>query len=325
MFVDYAKVTVKSGKGGKGCISFRREKFVPKGGPNGGDGGLGGSVIVHVEKNLYTLQDVKYRKRYSAKDGEQGKGGLKTGSDAPSVIIPVPVGTVISDAESGIILADLDEDGKSVVVAVGGKGGKGNTYFATSTNQTPRYAQAGLPGVEKTLIFELKVLSDVGLVGLPNAGKSTLISKLTSARPKIADYPFTTLVPNLGIVKFENYRSFVMADVPGLIEGAHLGKGLGHRFLRHLERTCVLAFLIEATDEKPYKTYQLLNNELIQHYHDFENRPRIILLTKTDLLEPPPKIKKISKIDVIPISALTGYGLGTFVKKAVQLLDEHGK
>ncbi|PIS27105.1 MAG: GTPase ObgE [Candidatus Marinimicrobia bacterium CG08_land_8_20_14_0_20_45_22] len=325
MFVDYTKVLVKSGKGGKGSVSFRHEKYIPKGGPNGGDGGVGGDVIVKVESNLYTLQDVKYRKSYRAHDGQQGMGALKSGSYADSVVIPVPIGTLITDEKTGEIIADLIEDGQSVIVAKGGKGGKGNAHFATSTNRTPRYAQPGLPGEEKTLSLELKILSDVGLVGLPNVGKSTLISKLTAARPKIADYPFTTLVPNLGIVKYGNYRSFVMADVPGLIEGAHLGKGLGHRFLRHLERTRVLAFLIEVTDPHPDKTYQLLNSELIQHYPEFKNRSRLILLTKSDILEVPSKKRKIGGVNVIPISAVSGYGLGTFVDKAVQILDGNGK
>ena len=325
MFVDYTKVAVKSGKGGKGSVSFRHEKFVPKGGPNGGDGGVGGDVLVKAESNLYTLQDVKYRKSYRAEGGQQGMGAMKSGSDAGSIMIPVPIGTLITDANTKEVIADLVEDGQSVIVAKGGKGGKGNAHFATSTNRTPRYAQPGLPGEEKTLSLELKILSDVGLVGLPNAGKSTLISKLTAARPKIADYPFTTLVPNLGIVKYGNYRSFVMADVPGLIEGAHLGKGLGHRFLRHLERTRVLVFLIEAIDPHPDKTYQLLNNELVQHYHEFENRERLILLTKSDLLKTPSKKRKICGINVLSISAVSGYGLGTFVDKAVQILEGNGK
>lgn len=319
MFVDYAKVFVQSGHGGKGCVAFRREKFVPKGGPNGGDGGRGGDVILKVDYNLNTLQDIKYHKSYKARDGAPGQGGLKSGADGESVIIRVPKGTLIYDENTNKILADLIEDDQEEIIARGGKGGRGNAHFATPTKQTPRYAEPGLPGEKKTLIFELKLLSDVGLVGLPNSGKSTLISKITAARPKIADYPFTTLTPNLGIVKFGKYKSFLIADIPGLIEGAHQGKGLGFRFLRHLERTRVLAFLIESTDPNPELTYRTLTTELIQYLSGFENKPRFIVITKTDLMPVLPDIQ-IDNLPVVPISAVTGEGLESFIQQSIKLL-----
>jgi len=319
LFVDYAKVFVQSGHGGKGCVAFRREKFVPKGGPNGGDGGRGGDVILKVDYNLNTLQDIKYHKSYKARDGAPGQGGLKSGADGESVIIRVPKGTLIYDENTNKILADLIEDDQEEIIARGGKGGRGNAHFATPTKQTPRYAEPGLPGEKKTLIFELKLLSDVGLVGLPNSGKSTLISKITAARPKIADYPFTTLTPNLGIVKFGKYKSFLIADIPGLIEGAHQGKGLGFRFLRHLERTRVLAFLIESTDPNPELTYRTLTTELIQYLSGFENKPRFIVITKTDLMPVLPDIQ-IDNLPVVPISAVTGEGLESFIQQSIKLL-----
>ena len=321
MFVDWTKVYVKSGDGGKGCVAFRREKHVPKGGPSGGDGGCGGDIIIRVDKNLFTLQDIKYHKSYKAKNGGAGQGSRKSGKDAQSVIINVPPGTVIKD--SGAVLADLTREDNSMIVAIGGKGGRGNANFATSTNRAPRYAEQGIPGEEQNLVFELKVISDVGLVGFPNAGKSTLISKLSAARPKIASYPFTTLIPNLGIVKYGTYRSFVMADIPGLIEGAHQGKGLGHRFLRHLERTKALVFLIEVTEEDIIGQYQILNAELDKYLDIFSNKPRIIALTKTDIISKI-ELPEISKIDVIPISAINGDGLNNLVEKIVKLLGQNG-
>lgn len=323
MFVDYAKIFVQSGNGGKGCVAFRREKFVPKGGPSGGDGGWGGDVIAKVDYNLNTLQDIKYHKSYKAKNGDPGQGGLKSGSNADPVIILVPKGTVIRCEDTNETLADLTEDNQEAIIAKGGKGGRGNAHFATPTKQTPRYADPGMPGESRNLIFELKLLSDIGLVGLPNAGKSTLISKITAARPKIADYPFTTLIPNLGIVKFGNYKSFLLADIPGLIEGAHEGKGLGFRFLRHLERTRILAFLIESTDPEPEKTYHTLNAELTQYLSGFENKPRFIVVTKCDLVQPVPVIS-IDNLPVITISAVTGEGLEKFIQQAVSMLAQNG-
>ncbi|HDN58580.1 MAG: GTPase ObgE [Candidatus Neomarinimicrobiota bacterium] len=326
MFVDLAKVFVKAGKGGKGCVAFRREKYVPRGGPSGGDGGKGGNVIVEVDRNLFTLQDLKYRKSYKAGNGRPGGGALKKGADGDDVIIKVPPGTVIKDEETGEVIADLTEHMQRVVVAKGGKGGRGNAAFATPTERAPIYAEPGEPGEEKFLIFELKVISDAGLVGLPNSGKSTLLSKLTAARPKIADYPFTTLTPNVGIVKYGQYKSFVLADIPGLIEGAHTGKGLGIRFLRHLERAKVLIFLIEITETHPEKVYKTLYKELIEHAHFFKDRPKLIAMSKCDLV-PPEKRRIISEIDgneVIYISSVTGEGLSTLVEKIVKLLNRYG-
>ena len=314
---------MQSGSGGKGCVAFRREKFVPKGGPSGGDGGRGGDIIVKVDHNLNTLQDIKYHKSYKAQNGEPGQGGLKSGADGAPVIIRVPKGTLIRDELTNEILADLVEDNQEVVIARGGKGGRGNAHFATPTKQTPRYAEPGLPGEKKSLIFELKLFSDVGLVGLPNAGKSTLISKITAARPKIANYPFTTLTPNLGIVKFGDYNSFLVADIPGLIEGAHQGKGLGFRFLRHLERTKVLAFLIEATDPEPERTYQTLNTELVKYLSTFENKPRFIVITKIDLVQELPTLK-FDNLPIVPISAITGEGLELFIQQSLKLLAQNG-
>ena len=287
------------------------------------DGGRGGDIIVKVDHNLNTLQDIKYHKSYKAQNGEPGQGGLKSGADGAPVIIRVPKGTLIRDELTNEILADLVEDNQEVVIARGGKGGRGNAHFATPTKQTPRYAEPGLPGEKKSLIFELKLFSDVGLIGLPNAGKSTLISKITAARPKIADYPFTTLTPNLGIVKFGDYKSFLIADIPGLIEGAHQGKGLGFRFLRHLERTKVLAFLIEATDPEPELTYQMLNTELVKYLSTFENKPRFIVITKTDLVQELPTLK-FDNLPIVPISAVTGEGLELFIQQSLKLLAQNG-
>ncbi len=318
MFVDYAKVLVRAGDGGRGAVAFRREKFVPKGGPSGGDGGRGGDIVVVVDSNLNTLQDIKYRKSYIARAGAHGQGGLKSGTDAPSITIPVPRGTIIRDETTEALIADLIDAQQSAVIAKGGRGGHGNAHYATATNQTPRYAEPGKPGEEKHLIFELKIPSDVGLVGLPNSGKSTLLSKVTSARPKIADYPFTTLTPNLGIVKYADYRSFLLADIPGLIEGAHAGKGLGLRFLKHLERTRVLAFLIECTDPDPRQTYAVLNNELNRYFPEFIRKPRFLVLTKSDLVRETPQ--PFEDLEWVTISAVTGEGLEHFIRTAVNLL-----
>ncbi len=322
MFVDLTKVFIKSGNGGKGCVAFRREKHVPKGGPSGGDGGQGGDVILKVDSNLFTLKDVKYHKSYKAKNGGPGQGARKHGLDAESIIIKIPPGTVVIDEETNQVLADMTEQTSSVIIAAGGKGGRGNATFATSTNRAPRYTELGIPGEEKHLIFELKVISDVGLVGFPNAGKSTLISKISAAKPKIADYPFTTLTPNLGIVKYENYRSFVVADIPGLIEGAHQGKGLGHRFLRHLERTIVLVFIIDISSDDIVEQYQTLNSELEQHSPMFKDKPRLLVLSKADLTTEMPELS-IPGIDIISISAINGDGLELLIKKIVQLLENN--
>src|SRR5512143_419032 len=243
-FIDRVKIYVQAGHGGAGCVSFRREAYVPKGGPNGGDGGKGGDVVLLADKQLGTLIDLKYQQHYYAEKGQQGRGKQQTGSDGETTIIRVPVGTVVNDAETHTTIIDLDQDGMYYIIAKGGRGGKGNAFFKTSTNQAPRHAQPGEDGEEQWLYLELKLLADVGLVGFPNAGKSTLLSVISAAKPQIADYPFTTLVPNLGIVGYHDNRSFVMADIPGIIEGAHEGKGIGLRFLRHIERNALLLFMI---------------------------------------------------------------------------------
>lgn len=296
MIIDYTKIYVKSGDGGPGAVAFRREKFVAKGGPSGGNGGKGGDIIFVADNNLTTLLDFKYKRKHIAENGGRGEKSLRDGKSAENVIIKVPVGTVIKDAESNQILEDLDSNGKKVVFLKGGIGGKGNSNFKTSTNQTPRYAQPGIPGKEQNIILELKMLADVGLVGFPNAGKSTFISVVSAARPKIADYPFTTLEPNLGIVQYKEYKSFVIADIPGIIEGAHVGKGLGHKFLKHIERTKVLLILIDSTVENPQKEYDVLLNELNEFSELMEAKKKIVAFTKSDLLNEEEKKKLISKI-----------------------------
>ena len=316
-FVDIARISVKAGHGGVGCVSFRREKFVPKGGPDGGDGGRGGSVIVRANRHLTTLLDFHYRNRYAARRGEHGLGARKTGRSAEDIVLDVPVGTILRDAISGKQLVDLVEHGQQVVVAQGGRGGRGNAAFATATNQAPRHYEMGDDGEEAELELELKLLADVGLVGLPNAGKSTLISVITSARPKIADYPFTTLIPNLGIVKAGEGASFVVADIPGLIKGAHLGKGLGIQFLRHIERTRVLVFLLDATNPDPLSDYDVLLTELKSFDASLSHKPRIVALTKMDAV-PEDRRKELAALHlprVRPhmISAVTGDGIKKLV------------
>jgi GTP-binding protein len=310
MFVDEARIKVKSGQGGSGCVSFRREKFVPKGGPNGGDGGNGGSVIIMADRHLHTLLDFRYHHKYLAARGQHGQGADKQGKNAPDLIIKVPPGTVIRDADTGELLADLVGDGESCLIVRGGRGGRGNAAFATSTNQAPREWEVGQPGMEKNLELELKLLADIGLVGYPNAGKSTLLSRISAAHPKIADYPFTTLQPNLGIVNYKNYQQLVVADIPGLIAGSHQGKGLGHKFLRHIERTRALAFMIESTDLQPEKTFKILFNELKAFSPMMVKKPYIILLSKCDLQDKSKWFKNIKGGPVfIPFSAVTGENL----------------
>jgi len=284
MFIDYAKIFVEAGRGGSGCMSFRREKFVPKGGPDGGDGGKGGDVIMHVTAGLRTLQDFHMRKHFRAERGEHGKGATKTGHGGADIVFGVPPGTVVKNAESGAVLADLVTMDERFVIARGGRGGRGNARYVTSTNQAPRDWEVGELGESRWLILELKLLADVGLVGLPNAGKSTLLSRITAARPKIADYPFTTLTPNLGVVQYKENNSFVVADIPGLIEGAHEGRGLGMEFLRHIERTSVLVVMIDATAENLEADYQTLISEMENYNPQLLEKPRIVALTKMDLV-----------------------------------------
>jgi GTPase len=316
-FVDFARIRASAGHGGVGCVSFRREKFIPKGGPNGGDGGNGGSVRVRANRHLATLLDYQYKRNYKAPRGEHGLGANKTGKSASDVTLEVPVGTLVRDVATGNVIADLVADGQEAIIARGGRGGRGNAAFATSTNQAPRHFEQGEEGEEIDVEFELKLLADVGLVGLPNAGKSTLISVISAARPKIADYPFTTLVPNLGIVRVGEGRSFVVADIPGLIEGAHLGKGLGIQFLRHVERTKVLVFLLEANHPDPRADYQILLKELKLFKADLPLKPKLIALTKIDTVDAG-ELAKLRKlrfrgVPVFPISAVTGEGIKEFV------------
>ncbi|XMO85180.1 GTPase ObgE [Algibacter sp. AS12] len=284
-FVDYVKMFVSSGNGGKGSVHLHREKYITKGGPDGGDGGRGGHVIVRGKSNLWTLLHLKFKKHSRAGHGEHGSSGRSFGADGEDVYIDVPLGTVIRDTETNEILFEITFDGEEVILAQGGKGGLGNWHFKTSTNQTPRYAQPGIPMEEKYVTMELKVLADVGLVGFPNAGKSTLLSVVTSAKPKIADYEFTTLKPNLGIVKYRDFQTFVMADIPGIIEGAAEGKGLGHYFLRHIERNSILLFMIPADADDIRKQYDILLDELRRYNPEMLDKERIIAISKCDMLD----------------------------------------
>lgn len=315
MFLDYAEIFVKAGNGGDGAVSFRREKFVAKGGPSGGNGGNGGNVIIRADENLHTLLDFKYKRKYIAQNGEKGGKSLKDGKGGKDLVIKVPVGTIVKDSETKEVIYDLKSNGEEFIIAAAGRGGKGNSNFATSTNQTPRYAQSGKPGEEHKIILELKLIADVGLVGFPNAGKSTLISVISAARPKIADYPFTTLKPNLGIVNYKEFKSFTVADIPGLIEGAHLGKGLGHQFLKHIERTNILLFLLDITSEKIKEDYNILRKELMNYSNELSKKKIIIAFSKADLV-PDEEINSILQINLegynkkkIVISSVTKYNI----------------
>ncbi|MFC1555883.1 GTPase ObgE [candidate division KSB1 bacterium] len=320
MFIDEAEIEVISGAGGSGCMSFHREKHVPKGGPDGGDGGKGGNVIMVGERELHTLMDTRYKRMYKAQRGKHGMGAKKYGKGGADEIIKVPLGTIVRNRETGEVVCEFVENGQSVVIAKGGKGGRGNVHFKSATNRAPRNWEAGQEGQQFKLKLELKLLADIGLVGFPNAGKSTLISAISSARPKIANYPFTTLIPNLGIVKYSDYGTFVVADIPGLIEGAHTGKGLGHQFLKHVERTNGLLFLIDIAEEKPKETYRVLYNELAKYNPDILERPRLILITKIDT-DPDAKIpRSIDKTPVMAISSVARMGLDGLIAKCVEML-----
>ncbi|MBK9337989.1 MAG: GTPase ObgE [Lewinellaceae bacterium] len=285
-FVDYVKIHFRSGKGGAGSVHFHRAAGITKGGPDGGDGGHGGSVILKADPHEWTLLGLKYTKHIFAKDGGSGSGGLKTGSDGGSIVVKVPLGTVAKDAETGEVLLEITERDDEKILLPGGRGGKGNNFFKNATHQTPRYAQPGEDGIEKWIVLELKVLADVGLVGFPNAGKSTLLGAVSAAKPKIGDYPFTTLVPQLGIVEARPGRSFIMADIPGIIEGAHEGRGIGHRFLRHIERNSVLLFLVPSdTNRSLQQEFDILLNELREFNPDLLDKPRLLAITKADLID----------------------------------------
>jgi GTPase len=332
-FVDSASIFVQAGDGGKGCVSFRREKFVPKGGPDGGDGGRGGHVWLRTNRQLTTLLDFKYKKKYIAVRGVHGQGARKTGKDGADVVIDVPCGTIVRNAETHEIIADLTGEDQEILIARGGKGGRGNQHFATPTRQAPRFAEPGQKGEELMLEMELKLMADVGLVGFPNAGKSTLISVISAAKPKIADYPFTTLVPNLGIVRYEEYKSFVMADIPGIIEGASEGKGLGLQFLRHIERTKILAILISADSPDIADEYRTLLGELEKFEKALLDKPRLVVVTKMDIAAEDLEIPVLEEgIKVLSISSVSGEGLKELKDelwrevsgrtRAAELLDE---
>jgi len=330
LFVDQVRIFVKAGRGGDGICSFRREKFVPQGGPDGGDGGNGGSVVMVASRRLATLLDLRYQQLYQAKPGGAGGGSNCHGRTAPDVIMTVPVGTIAFDETTGEMLADLTEDGQSCVVARGGKGGRGNQHFATSTNRVPTRFEPGTPGEERWLTLELKLLADVGLVGFPNAGKSTLISAVSAAHPKIADYPFTTLTPNLGVVSWGNDRSFVVADIPGLIEGAHEGKGLGLQFLRHIERTSFLLHLVDisewATDD-PVTSLDVLRKELAAYDERLPAKPFAVVGTKLDVKGDEQRLRRLQasckrrKIPFFAISAATREGLDALITYVGQQVD----
>jgi GTP-binding protein len=312
-FIDYVKILCRSGAGGKGSIHFRREKHVPKGGPDGGDGGRGGHIIIRGNTQLWTLLHLKYRKHVIAEAGASGEGGRRTGAQGQDVVLEVPIGTVARDAESNEMLTEITEDGQEVILVPGGRGGQGNDHYKTATNQAPRVSQPGESGLEQWVILELKILADVGLVGFPNAGKSTLLSVVSAAKPEIADYPFTTLAPNLGVVAYRDHQSFVMADIPGIIEGAAEGKGLGIRFLRHIERNSVLLFMVAASSENITKEYEILLNELRKYNPELLDKKRLLAISKCDII-PAEEQKDLTNglpedLPHILISSVTGQGI----------------
>ena len=331
MFTDKAKIFIKAGKGGNGAISFRREKYVAAGGPDGGDGGKGGSVVFRVDPGMTTLTDFRYKRKYAAANGDDGSGKRQKGKTGEDIIINVPMGTVVRDAESNRILADLSVPGKDVILARGGNGGWGNSHFATAVRQTPNFAKNGQPGDEREITLELKLLADVGLVGFPNVGKSTLLSRTTKADPKIANYHFTTLEPNLGVVDLGTHRSFVMADIPGLIEGASEGVGLGHEFLRHIERTRILIHVVDVSGiegRNPIEDFDIINDELSKYDMALEERPQIIAANKTDIIQNPEAYEeflaemKKRGYEVFPISAATNSGIGELMNKTYEELSK---
>jgi GTP-binding protein len=330
-FIDEVKIHVKAGDGGRGCLSFRREKFIPKGGPDGGDGGHGGNVLLRVDEGLGTLLDLRYQIHYKAQRGSHGMGKNRHGKNGQDLEIRVPPGVLVYDAETDELLADLKQGDQQLIIASGGMGGRGNARFATSTNRAPRHVQPGTEGEERWLRLELKLLADVGLLGLPNAGKSTLISAVSAARPKIADYPFTTLVPNLGVVRCGGFKTFVMADIPGLIEGASEGQGLGTRFLRHVERTDLFLHLVDLSDLQegdPLERFELINRELARHNPELMRKPQLVVLTKIDVSEVRERLDAVRAafakqgVSVLTISAVTGEGLKELVAEVSRELEK---
>ena len=325
-FIDEAKFFVKAGDGGNGCVSFRREKYVPKGGPNGGDGGRGGDVIIIASSSLNSLIDFRYRSHFKAERGDHGKGKDMHGRKGKHCYVEVPVGSIIKNVETGEVLVDLSEDGETYCVAAGGDGGLGNPHFSSGTNRTPRIATNGHAGEEFWLKIELKLIADVGLVGLPNAGKSTLLSQLSAANPKIASYPFTTLEPQLGVLQYKYYNPCIIADIPGLVEGAHKGVGLGHKFLKHIERTSVLIHVLDASDENVFDNYAIISNELALYKKELADRTHIVLLNKIDLIEDE-TLEELKTHFTEPdtallcVSAETGQGLEQLKEAIMELLD----
>ena len=331
MFVDYAKITVRSGDGGNGAITFRREKYVASGGPDGGDGGKGGDVYFIVDPDANTLIDFRYRKKYKAESGQNGSGSHKYGKRGEDLYIPVPLGTVVKDAESGEVVADLSKNGQKELILPGGRGGKGNSHFATATRQAPRFAQDGEKGIEKEFILELKSLADVGLIGFPNVGKSTILARVTSATPKIANYHFTTIQPNLGVVKTEYGESFVIADIPGIIEGASEGTGLGIQFLRHIERTRLLLHVIDVSGlegRDPVEDFYAINEELKKYSEKLSKRKQIIVANKVDVMQDETLYQKLEEVakehqmEIYQISAATGQGVNELFTRIAEILKE---
>ena len=325
-FVDEAKFYVKGGDGGNGCVSFRREKYVPKGGPNGGDGGRGGSVYIRATKKIQSLIDFKYRSHFKAGRGGHGQGKDKHGAKGSSLVIEVPTGSVIKDVDSGQILVDLTDEGQEYLAAGGGKGGLGNTHFASGSNRTPRIATDGRPGAERWLKIELKLIADIGLVGLPNAGKSSLLSNLSAANPKIGDYPFTTLEPQLGILRDKYSNPYIIADIPGLIEDAHKGVGLGHSFLKHIERTSIILHVIDISEDDHRRNYLVLENELKKYKDGLSDRVKVIALNKTDLVDPDMVLEieaeyRQSGIEAMSVSALSGSGIANLRLKLIEMME----
>ena len=330
-FVDLVTIDVKAGDGGRGCVSLHREKYKPKGGPDGGDGGRGGNVLARASLDLSTLLDFKYHPINRADNGRMGGGNNRHGRDGYDLVLRVPVGTIIRDADTGEVLADLVEDGQTVIIARGGRGGLGNAHFATPTRQTPRFAQPGEPGESRKLQLELKLLADVGLVGQPNAGKSTFISVVSKSRPKIADYPFTTLIPNLGVVKCEDMRSFCIADIPGLIEGAHNGTGLGFQFLRHIERTSVLAHLVDISDtaqNDPVESFEKIMKELAMFNSELAQKTMVVVGTKMDISGDKQNLNRLAlyckteQLPFFPISAVTGQGVKELIAALLKEVEK---
>ena len=323
MFIDYAKIRLRAGNGGAGIVAFHREKYIDKGGPSGGNGGRGGNIIFSTNPNLHTLQDIRYRRLYKAENGNSGGANKRTGKSGEDLIIQVPCGTIIKDINTNNIVIDMVKENENHVVCQGGIGGRGNYNFKSSVQQTPRFAQQGIPGEELHVELELKILADVGLVGLPNAGKSTLLSVMTTAKPKIADYPFTTLQPHLGIVKYGEYQSFVMADIPGLIEGASQGKGLGHQFLKHIERNRILLFLIDILEPNPQDVFDKLSNELSSFNRTLMDKPTLVVRTKRDTMDEAKNLENWKNFseEYIDISSVSNTGLDILKDRLVSFLS----